>query len=74
VLAENYFLSGAGTDILKTLWTSSAPGSQKLQFPYEIPPIETVIKFDKTATRVLYTVTGVIVGGVIVNQLIKKFL
>lgn len=72
-LDENYF-GAPNLDFLKTLVTHSAPGEKKLQFPYEIPPIVTVITMDDTTKKILYTITGFIVGGIVVHSAINKFL
>lgn len=72
-LSEPFF-GAPNLDFLKTLVTHSNPGEKKLQFPYEIPPIETVISIDPTTKAILYTITGTIVGGILVNTIIKKYL
>lgn len=53
--------------VLKQLFQASQPGAKKMEFPYEVPEIVTVVKFDKTASSTLITVAGLISVGLVVR-------
>lgn len=53
------------TEYLAQLLRGTKPGAQKLQFPYEIPPIE--IEFTKEAKQTLFTAIGILATGITLN-------
>lgn len=61
---------GADTaSYLKQLVAASQPGATKKEFPYTIPPIETVIEMDKNTTNTIKTLgisigAGIAIGGI----------
>lgn len=50
---------------------STKPGQKKMQFPYEIPPIE--IELAKETNATIITAAGILAGGFVVGQLVRTF-
>lgn len=47
------------------------PGEEKLQFPYEIPVINTSVAIDPQATKALYVVAGTLAVGMLGSAYLK---
>jgi len=57
-------------NILQTIVGATKPGSQKLQFPYEIPALE--LEFTPEANRTLLLTAGILAAGAVGAVLIHK--
>jgi len=56
------------TDVL----AHTQPGKEKLQFPYEIPVIDTNVMLDDTTTKALYITAGTFALGMVGSAIIKR--
>jgi hypothetical protein len=61
-----------GKTIVQDIISSTKPGAQKRQFPYELPVIQTAISIDDGTKKALYTVTGVIGAAMIGSAILKR--
>jgi len=58
------------TGILPSIINATVPGSQKLQFPYELPTV--TIGIDQETKNTLYTLGGILAGGIILGIILNK--
>jgi hypothetical protein len=63
----------ADGSVLQNILGATKPGSKKLQFPYELPVIETSVAVAPDTLTSLYTVAGIIGGAIVLSQIIKRF-
>lgn len=61
-----------GKSFVTDLVSHTQPGKEKLQFPYEIPVIDTNIMLDDTTTKALYITAGTFAAGMIGSAIIKR--
>lgn len=70
VVRRTYLSDGSG--YVQQILGSTKPGEKKLQFPYELPVIETSVSLDKSTRNTLLGVAGGIAGGMIISSAIKR--
>jgi len=70
IVRRTYLADGSG--YLQTILGSTKPGTQKLQFPYEIPTIKTEVALDPATTKTLLYIAGGITVGAIASAVIKR--
>lgn len=62
-------LSAPG-DIVSSIIGATAPGSQKLQFPYELPTIK--VSIDEETRNALYSTAGILTAGILLGIVLNK--
>lgn len=66
-------LSSNGTDFLKSLVSSTVPGSAKMEFPFKsIPPVSVNVGLEKSTTNAILGLGGLILGSVVVGSVLKN--
>ena len=61
--------AGQGKEFVTSLIKGSVPGSKKLEFPYELPPLE--IEFTPEAKNTLFVAMGILGGGFALNGMLN---
>jgi len=65
-------LSADGKSVFQSIVGATNPGSNKLQFPYELPVIKTEVNISPETMTSLYIVSGIIGGALVLSQIIKR--